>query len=89
MSILFGIFVVMVPTIIVTMWALYVPIYIGMKKHHPTNIIVRHPIVYFITALLSTAVYFPVFFYFVILGDCSKLRVSLFRDLVKEPRFNK
>jgi hypothetical protein len=81
--------VFVIPTLIVSMWSIFIPVYLEMKRRKPQSSIVRFKLTYFITCTVLSIVLAPIMFYIVILGDCSQFRYKLMVEIIKSEHYNK
>ena len=79
----------LIPTLIVSFWAIFIPVYKEIRSRRPNNYVTKHYMVYFAVTLIISTLFAPVLFYILIFGDCAHFKFGLVKELIESERYYK
>jgi uncharacterized membrane protein YidH (DUF202 family) len=82
-------FLFLIPTLIVTFWAIFIPVYKEIRARRPKNYVTKHYLVYFTVTLIISTLFAPVLFYILIFGNCNQFKTGLINELIESEKYYK
>lgn len=74
---------ILIPIILISLWNIFRPIFVELRKKDPTNIIIKKPVAYFLVASIVSVIFFPYMLYLIYFGNCSSFQEKILEECTK------